>query len=188
MGGLEVRGIQITAAQANDRDDRQDRRDREVKRDTAAVFRAEEINDTDHDHEAHGGDSSVLRRDTKVTHRGPAAQRRGDEEIRDQKQGAGRGEEAALLPCRRINSAAVRKMGADDNVVESDDRGQRTDCEDERERREPRGHEGKTDDVSLARAPVAIEKGGGPLPVNVARPMHTRRFNKRFSHELCGSE
>ena len=79
-------------------------------------------------------------------------------------------------------------MRADDNVVKANNGGQGADRENERERSKPGRDEGEADDVSLARAPVAIEKGGGPLPVNIARSMHTRRFDKRFSHELCGWE
>ena len=76
-------------------------------------------------------------------------------------------------------------MRADDDVVETDDRSQRADRENEGKRGKPGRDKGETDDVGLARAPVAIEKGGGPLPVDIARPMHTRRFDKRFSHEWC---
>src|SRR4029079_15013245 len=79
-------------------------------------------------------------------------------------------------------------MCADDNVVKANNGSQRADRENERERSKPGRHEGEADDVRLARAPVAIEKGGSPIPVNIARSMHTRRFDKRFSHELCGCE
>ena len=174
---LKMRRLQVTAAQEDDHDDRQDGGNRQINRDTAAVFRTEKIHHADHDDQPHRRDPRMFRRYAEVAHRRPAAQRSGNNKIGDQQEGPGRGEEAALFPGRGINAAAIGEMRADDNVIETDDGGERADGKDEREGGEARRDKSEADDIGFACAPVAIEKGGGPLPVDVAWPMHTRRFD-----------
>ena len=84
-----------------------------------------------------------------------------------------------MLARRGIDAAAVRKIPADDGVVVTDDGSQRADGEDDRERGKARGDEGETDDVGLARAPIAIKQSGGALPIDVAGAMS---LGGKFGH------
>ena len=138
------------------------------------MFRAEIIDDTDHQNQPHRRDRRVLARDAKIADRRPSAQGRGDNKIRDEQERTGRCQKAALLPRRGIDAAAIRKMGADDDVVEADDRGEQADREDDRHGRKAGGDKGEADDVRLARAPIAVKQRGGALPIDVARAMDCR--------------
>ena len=62
-------------------------------------------------------------------------------------------------------------MGADNNIIESDDRRQETNGQDYRTRREAGGDKSQTKDVRLARPPITVKQRRGALPINVARPM-----------------
>ena len=173
--------VRCGSAQGDDKQHNEDGRDRQPERNAAAVFRSEEVDDPDDENESHGGDLGVLARNAEIADRRPAAQRRRDHEIRDEQECAGGGEKAALLARRGIDTAAIRKMRADDDVVVGDDGGQDADRENDGERREAGGDEGEADNVGLARAPVAVEQGGGALPVDVARTVNARG-ERKISH------
>src|SRR5437867_253172 len=80
-------------------------------------------------------------------------------------------------------TAAIRKIFADDRIVVADERGEEANRENDRQRAIPQRfvlacggqhwiHKSRSDDVSLAGAPVAVEQGSRPLPVHVSRTMN----------------
>ncbi len=160
---------EMGCAQEDDRSHHDHGGNRQPDRDAATMFRSEIIDGADGEDQSHRGDRGILAWDAQVTDRGPAAQRRGDNEIGDEQKRAGGGEEPALLPRRGVDAAAIGKMGADDDVVVGHHRGQHADRENDRQRRKAGGDESEADDIGLARAPVAVEQGGGALPIDIAR-------------------
>ena len=146
------------------------------------MFRPKEIHEADDHDQAHRRDRSVFARNTQVTDRRPTAQCSRDNKIRDEQERAGRSEKAALLSRRGINAAAIREMRADNDVVVGDDGGEQADRENDRQRRKSRRDERETDDVGLARSPIAVEEGSGAFPIHIARPMHSRRI-ENGSHQ-----
>ncbi len=57
-----------------------------------------------------------------------------------------------------INAAAILEVGADDDVIEAHHRGERADGQNQREGSIPGRDKGETDDVCLARSPVAVKE------------------------------
>src|ERR1051325_9397993 len=135
------------------------------------MFWAEIIEDSKRQNDRHRYHWRILGRHTKITDACPAAQCRGDDKIRNQQKCPDRCEKATLLPRGRIDATAIRKMGADNNIIESDDRREETNGEDDRTRGEASGDESQPEYIRLARPPITIKQCGGALPINVARPM-----------------
>src|SRR5437867_11501300 len=74
----------------------------------------------------------------------------------------------AAMTDARVNTAAIRVKTADDHVIDADERGQHTHQGDEPEGGVTCNGEYKTDDVGLARAPIAVEDRSGPFPIDIA--------------------
>src|SRR5882672_7056799 len=81
-------------------------------------------------------------------------------------------------------------MLANNDVVVSYQTGQRADRQDDREGRVSGCQKCGANDVSLAGAPVAVEQGGGPLPIDVSRPMDANAIHARhwFSGWRCSGK
>src|SRR4029077_16672243 len=78
-------------------------------------------------------------------------------------------------------------MTADNDVIDSDQTGERADRENDRQGRESCGQKRQTNDVGFARTPVAIEQRGGPFPIHVARTMDRATLrNDQISHFAWG--
>src|SRR4029450_1147596 len=135
------------------------------------MFWAEIIEDTERQNDPHRYHWRILGRHTKITDTRPATQRCGDDKIRNQQKRPDRCQKAALLPRGRIDASAVREMGTDNKIIESDDRRQETNGEDDRTRREAGCDKSQPEDVCLARPPIAVKQRCGALPIDVARPM-----------------
>ena len=183
VGRSNLHRAEMGCAQEHDRRHHDHGRNRQPDGDAAAVFRSEIIDDADDEDQSHRGDRRIFAWNAEITDRGPSAQRRGDNEICDEQERAGRGEEPALLPRGRVDAAAIGKMGADDDVVVGHHRGQHADRENDRQRRKAGGDESEADDVGLARAPVAVEQRRGALPIDIARPMNGGGIEGRSSHQ-----
>src|ERR1044071_7698378 len=95
------------------------------------MFWAEIIEDAKRQNDPHRYHWRILGRHTEITDACPATQRCGNDKIRNQQKRPDRCQKAALLPRRRIDAAAVRKMGADNKIIESDDCRQETNGEDD---------------------------------------------------------
>src|SRR5882724_1866075 len=147
------------------------------------MFWAEIIEDTERQNDPHRYHWRILGRHTKITDACPAAQCRGDDKIRNQQKRPDRCEKATLLPRGRIDAAAVRKMCADNYIVEPNDGREDANREDYRTRREPSGHKGEPQHVRLTGAPIAIKERRGSLPINIARPMDARGNNLGHRYE-----
>src|SRR5437660_7425712 len=74
-------------------------------------------------------------------------------------------------------------MAADHNVIDPDQTGQRTDRQDDRQRRKSGRQERKTDHIGLARAPVPVKERGGAFPIDIAWAMHRAALgNNQIGH------
>ena len=147
------------------------------------MFWTEIIEDTERQDDRHCRFWRILGPDTKITDARPATQCCGDDKIRNQQKRPDRRQKAALLPGGRIDPAAVGKMGADNNIIEPDDRCQKANGEDNRTRRETSGDKSQPEHVCLARPPITVKQRRGALPVNVARPMDACRKNLGHRYE-----
>src|SRR5439155_23599285 len=169
---LEVSEIQIGRTKCDCGKDHDDCGHRQPDGNTAAMFGAKVVNCAEDQNNGHRGERSVLSRNPEIRNASPATQGCGHNEIRNQQERAHRSEKAALLSSGRIDTAAVRKMRADNNVVETNDCRERAYREDDRKRRETSGDKCEAEHIGFARTPVAIEQRGRPFPVDVARTMH----------------
>ena len=104
---------------------------------------------------------------------GEPADRRRDDVIGDQQEGADDGDHLRAMPHARIDAAAVRVMLADRHVVHADQRGEHAHGGDEPEGGVARDGEGEAHHVGFARAPVSVENGGGAPGIEVARAFGT---------------
>src|SRR5664280_2461023 len=130
------------------------------------------IIDVPHQSDAHdGGDTEVFLGHAEIKHRVPAAHGRGHDAIGHQQKRSEHGQDPALLTGGGIDPAAVGKMTADDDVIVTDQPGERAYREDDRKGREMGGQKRKADDVGLAGSPVAIKQGRCTSPTQVSRPM-----------------
>src|ERR1700686_3592586 len=73
------------------------------------------------------------------------------------------------MPDARINAAAIRIEPADDDVIDSDERGENTHRADQPERRVARYGKRQADDIRFARAPVPVENRRRARDVHIAR-------------------
>src|SRR5947207_8105559 len=76
----------------------------------------------------------------------------------------------------RVNAAAVGVEAADNHVIDADERGQHAHQRDEPEGGVTCDGEGKTDDVGLARAPIAIQDRSRAFPIDIARTLNAGRY------------
>jgi len=121
------------------------------------VFRTEVIDEADQEDEADGGHPDVIPGDAKIAHSVPATHRRRDDKVGQQQKGPQHRQDAALLPRRRINPAAIGVMLADDDVVIADQACQRANRNNDGKRGETSGDECQADDIGFARSPVAVQ-------------------------------
>ena len=75
----------------------------------------------------------------------------------------------------RVDTAAIWVLFADDDVVDAHQRGEHAHRGGEPKRAVSSDGKGEADDVGFARAPVAIENGGGTRRVYVSRPIGRNR-------------
>src|SRR2546423_6183853 len=183
MSRFEIARSEVGRTEGDDRHDDHDGGHRQRDRHAATVLWAEIIDRSDDKNENHRRQRHVGRRDTEITRRRPSTQRRRDNKIRDQQERADRCEEAALASGRGINAAAIWKMGADNNVVVADDRGEGANCENDRERSETGGNKSKADNVGFARAPISVEESSRAFPIHISWAMDRAGVrDKQISH------
>src|SRR5258707_10245906 len=111
-------------------------------------------------------------RHTEVSKCGKRADRRRDQIISNQQEGAHNRNHFRAMPDGWINAAAVRVEAADDHVVEADEGGEHAHRSDQPERGVARDSERKPNDVGLARPPIAVQNRGRALPVHIARSLN----------------
>jgi hypothetical protein len=76
-------------------------------------------------------------------------------------------------------------MTADDRVIDPDQTGERTNGQDDRQRRKSSGYKRQSNDVRFAGTPVAIEQCGGAFPIEIARAMHAgTRIENNILYQL----
>ncbi len=154
----------------------------ERDRQTARVFWSKPINEPEEEQHADRRErdvvlqefepENVFRAGNDIRQTRPAAQRCRHREISDEEQCTNHGEQPALRTGRGINAAAIRKVSANDGVIDSDQTGEHADGKDNRQRRKPGCEKCEPNHVGLARAPVAVQQRGRAFPINIARPMH----------------
>src|SRR5438067_5258254 len=88
---------------------------------------------------------------------GESADRRRYQIIGDEQKRTDDRDDLAAMTHARVNAAAVGVEAADNHVIDADECGQHTHQRDEPEGGVTCDGEGKTDDVGLARAPIAVE-------------------------------
>src|SRR2546429_5164301 len=71
-----------------------------------------------------------------------------------------------------INAAAVGIQAADDHIVEADECGQHAHRRDQPERRVTGNCKSQTNDVGLARPPIAVKNRRRALPIDIARSLN----------------
>ena len=113
-------------------------------------------------------------RNAEVLKPGKRADGRRYQIISDEKKCADDGNDFAAMPHAGINTSPVRIQAADDHVVDPDERGQHAHQRDQPERSVAGDGKRKTDDVGLARAPVAVKNRGRAFPVDIARTLNIR--------------
>src|SRR4029077_17604921 len=85
-----------------------------------------------------------------------------------------------------INAAAIRKISADDRVIDADQTSKRANSQYNWQRRKPGSQKRQADHVRLACAPIAVEQCGSAFPVQVTRPVHTRtRVENNILYQFC---
>src|SRR6059058_3894736 len=107
-------------------------------------------------------------RHAEILKGGESADRRRYYIIGDEQKRADDRDDLAAMAHARVNAAAVGVEAADNHVIDADERGQHTHQGDEPEGGVTCDGEGKTDDVSLARTPIAVEDRSGPFPIGIA--------------------
>src|SRR5256885_9857027 len=150
------------------------------------MFWTERINGPQDHYHHHGRDRCVMTWNTKISDTRPCAQGRSNDEIRNQQKRTNRSEKSALLARCRIDPAAIGKMGADDNVIETHDCREGAYGENDRERCETSRDKRQPEHIGLAGTPIAVKQRGGAPPINVARPMDARgnNFGHRYEPSL----
>src|SRR5262249_7984285 len=143
----------------------------------ARVLRTEMVDDPYQDDDANGPQTDVIIGEAEILYGGPRADGGCDGEIRHQQQRAHDCEQTALVPGGRIDTATVREMAADDDVIVADDGRQHADCEDDRQRGETGCDERQPYDVCLARAPIPVEQCASAFPIYVAGTMNRCAFH-----------
>src|SRR6478735_4327745 len=78
-----------------------------------------------------------------------------------------------------VNSPAIGIEPADNDVVDSHQRGEDGDRSDESKRSVTRDRKGETDDGGFARAPIAIKDGGRARDVDIERAPNVGRNHGR---------
>src|ERR1041384_4885119 len=89
----------------------------------------------------------------------------------------------------RVNTAAIRVMPADDDVIDSDQRGEHAHRRDKPERTVTGDGKGKADHIGFARAPVTIKNGRSARRIDVSRPIRrdsNHRYNFCFRESWSG--
>ena len=110
-------------------------------------------------------------RNAEVLKPGKRTDRRRDQIIGDKQKSADDGDDLGAMPHARVNAAAIRIKAADDHVVDADERSENAHCGDQPERGVTGHGKGEADDVSFARAPIAVQDGGRARRVDIARTL-----------------
>ncbi len=176
---LEISQGKVRPRHEDDGGHHDHRGNRQRNGNTSTMARTEIVENSD---QKNGGDRAhhhPVLRNAEVAQRSPAAQCRGDREIRDKQQSSHHRQQPPLCLRRRVDSAAFRESAADNHVVEPDESRQKANRQDDRKRRIAGGHEGQTNDIGLAGSPVAIEQRRGTLPIKISRSLN-------FQHSPMG--
>ena len=173
------RQVRCRQSDQNENDDHGWKRQRDCQ--GARVFRPKPVDEPEEQQHDDGCDRDVVLEELEQGHlfragddvgeRRPAAQRRGYRQVGYEEQRAHHRQQSALRSRRRVNSAAIWKMPADDRIIDSHQTSERADRQDDWQRRKPGGDKRQPDDIRLARAPIAVEERRRPLPIHVAWTM-----------------
>ena len=106
----------------------------------------------------------------------PTAERGSHREIRHEQEGSDDGEQFAMGSRCGINTASVREASADDDVVDTNQKRERANCENDGQGSEACGRKSQTENVSFAGAPVTVEESCGAAPVEIAWAMSRNVF------------
>src|SRR5207302_7466762 len=139
-------------------------------RETAGVFRAEQIEQAD-DKDSRGREFLRMR-NAEILKCGKGADRSGDQVIRDEQERADDGDDLGAMADAGIDAAAVRIEPANDDVVDPDERGENAHRADQPERRVAADGESQTDYVRFARAPVPVQDRSRARDIHVARSLN----------------
>src|SRR6187200_1334816 len=139
MPWLKKVARQIWHAVGDQRGDDDHGGQRECDGQTAGVFWPKPVSETEDQQHASGGKGDVVFEKLQpvnvfgagnnISQTGPTTERGCHREVSDQKQRTNYGEQSSLRSRRRINAAAIRKISADDRVVDSDQTSQHADRE-----------------------------------------------------------
>src|SRR5919204_4814901 len=129
MAGLKMREGEMVCTERDDCDHNNNGRHGQPDGDTAAMFRPEIIEQPEDEDDSDCDERRKPAWHTKISYARPPAQRRRHDKIRDQQERTNGGEEATLFACGGINAPSIREMGANNDVVESNDARQRADGE-----------------------------------------------------------
>src|SRR5438067_10638515 len=115
-------------------------------------------------------------RNAEILKGGQSADRRRNQIIGDEQKRTDDRNALAAMSHARVHAATVGVKTADDHVINADECGQYTHQGDEPKRGVTCDGEGKTDDVSLARAPVTVEDRSRAFPIDIARTLNVGRY------------
>src|SRR5882724_861641 len=135
MPCLEKAGRQIRHADGDQRGDDDRSGQRECDGQTAGVFWPKPVSETEDQQHASGGKGDVVFEKLQpenvfgagnnITQTGPTTECGRHREVSDQKQRTNYGEQSSLRSRRRINATAIRKISADDRVIDADQASER---------------------------------------------------------------
>ena len=151
------------------------RGDRDEKRETARVFRPENIERTD---EQNGKRRPPLRMTkSKIKERRERAKCRRDNVIRDQQERADNGDDLRAMAHTGVHTAAIGVVLADRHVIDAHKRGEQAHGQDEPERTIPRHRKRQADDICLAGPPIAVKNRSRACPSDIARSLRSTRYH-----------
>ena len=171
MRRLQVSQSKMWSTERDDGNDDNHHGQSEGHRDTAGVFRAKIVHITNQQNESNRGRPEIFFGHAEIEHRIPTTHRRGHDEVGQQQQRAEYRQHPALLARRGIDTPAIGKMPANDNIIVADETGQNADRQNDGEGREPGGDKGQPNNVGFAGTPVTIEQSCCPGPADVSRTM-----------------
>src|ERR1043166_833721 len=110
-------------------------------------------------------------RHAEILKRRERADRCRDQIVGHEQKRADDGDDFAAMSHARVHAAAVRIKPADDHVVDADEGSENTHRRDQPKGSVTGNRESQSDDVGLARAPIAIENSGRARHIHVARTL-----------------
>src|ERR1700730_12792457 len=154
--------------QAAERDDNDHRWHRNQQSQAAGVLRSKKIQGANEENRSRGKNLWV--RPTEILKSGKGTERRSDNVIGNQEEGADNGDNFGSMANAGVNSPSVRIMPADGHVIHADERHQHAHGQDQPERAVAGYRESQANDVGFARAPIAVENRSSSRRVDITRP------------------